>query len=85
MSARQRSTRGAAPKSKTPQDKSLIRVEVEKCDFDGCPLRLVTGWFWGNGKWQMRTRLTRLPLRPGQYRGHVPPKIRSLLSEPKEL
>jgi len=58
----------------------LFRVEVEKCEFDGRTLRLVTGWVRGRNGSRMLTRLTALPLRSGRYRRNIPREIRDLLS-----
>ena len=60
--------------------KKLTRVEVEKCEFNGRSLRLVTGWVRGKNGSRMLTRLTALPLRPGQYRRNIPREIRDLLA-----
>lgn len=57
----------------------LIQVEVEKCEFDGRTLRLVTGWVRGKNGNRMLTRLTSLQLRTGHYRRTIPPEIRDLL------
>jgi hypothetical protein len=60
--------------------KRLTRVEVEKCEFDGRTLRLVTGWVRGKNGSRMLTRLTELPLRTGRYRRNIPREICDLLS-----
>lgn len=60
--------------------KRLFRVEVEKCEFDGRTLRLVTGWVQGKNGSRMQTRLTALPLRLGPYRRSIPRGIRDLLA-----
>lgn len=59
--------------------KTLTQVEVEKCEFDGRTLRLVTGWMQGKNGRRMLTRLTPLPLRTGHYRRNIPTEIRDLL------
>ncbi len=55
-------------------------MEVEKCEFDGRTLRLVTGWVRGKNGSRMLTRLTALPLRLGPYRRNIPREIRDLLA-----
>ena len=57
----------------------LSRAEVEKCEFDGRILRLVTGWVRGKNGTRMLTRLTSLPLKTGHYRRNIPRKIRDVL------
>lgn len=54
-------------------------MEVEKCEFDGRTLRLVTGWVRGKNGSRMLTRLTSLRLTAGRYRRNVPREIRELL------
>lgn len=57
----------------------LIRAEVEKCEFDGRPLRLVTGWVRVKKHIRMLTKLTPLRLKTGHYRGNIPHEIRNAL------
>lgn len=57
----------------------LIRAEVEKCEFDGRTLRLVTGWLRGKKHMRMLTKLTPLRLKTGRYRGNIPSEVRTAL------
>jgi hypothetical protein len=59
--------------------KRLLRAEVEKCEFDGRPLRLVTGWVRGRKGSRMLTRLTALRLKTGHHQGKIPREIRDVL------
>ena len=58
----------------------LIRVEVEKCEFNGQQLRFVTGQTQGNAPDRKRARLTFLPLRTGTYEKRIPDTIAKLLN-----
>lgn len=57
----------------------LVRAEVEKCQFDGQTLRLVTGWVRVKKHMRMLTKLTPLRLKTGCYQGKIPPEIRNAL------
>ena len=57
----------------------LSRADVEKWEFDGRILRLVTGWVRGKKGTRMLTRLTSLPLKTGRYHRNIPRKIRDVL------
>lgn len=58
---------------------NLVRAEVEKCEFDGQKLRLVTGWVRGKKHMRMLTKLTPLRLKTGRYQGSIPREIRNAL------
>ena len=57
----------------------LFRAEVEKCEFDGRTLRLVTGWVRGKNGTRMLTRLKVLRLKTGRYQRNIPHKVRNVL------
>ncbi len=57
----------------------LIRAEVEKCEFGGRMLWLITGWVRGKKCVRMLTKLTPLRLKTGHYRGKIPAEIRDIL------
>lgn len=57
----------------------LVQAEVEKCEFDGQTLRLITGWVRVKKHMRMLTKLTPLRLKIGRYRGNIPREIRNVL------
>ena len=59
--------------------KRLIRVEVEKCEFNGQQLRFVTGRTRDMAGSRKLSRLTSLPLPAGTYEKRIPRAIRELL------
>lgn len=59
--------------------KRLLRAEVERCDFGGRNLRLVTGWVRIKKRTRMITRLTPDELPFGTYFRKIPKAIRKIL------
>jgi hypothetical protein len=58
--------------------KRLLRAEVERCEFDGKSLCLVTGWIRTRQRTRMITRLTQEKLPFGNYCRRIPKAIRKV-------